>query len=91
MVFEEMDISFPVPPSCILRRNNLYPGGQWLPGAYLNSANLCLSLNGNRSLDDVAIIWRDEGYDALPVNTMTFKELRTKVWYNFFYIFFVFS
>ncbi|XP_042382139.1 probable acyl-activating enzyme 17, peroxisomal [Zingiber officinale] len=80
MVFEEMDISFPVPPSCILRCTNLYPGGQWLPGAYLNSASLCLSLNGNRNLDDVAIIWRDEGYDALPVNTMTFKELRTKVW-----------
>ncbi|XP_042418915.1 probable acyl-activating enzyme 17, peroxisomal [Zingiber officinale] len=80
MVFKEMDISFPVPPSCILQSHDSYPGGQWLPGACLNSASLCLSLNNKRGLNDVAIIWRDEGCDALPVNTMTFKELRTKVW-----------
>ncbi|WOK95424.1 putative acyl-activating enzyme 17, peroxisomal [Canna indica] len=80
MIFEEMDISFSVLPSCILHDHHSYPGGQWLPGAYLNSASLCLSVNDKRGLDDVVILWRDEGCDALPVHTMTLKELRTEVW-----------
>ncbi|CAL9057221.1 probable acyl-activating enzyme 17, peroxisomal [Musa acuminata AAA Group] len=80
MIFEEMGISFSVPPSCILRDHDSYPGGQWMPGAHLNAASLCLSLNDKRGLDDVVILWRDEGDDSLPVHTMTLKELRTQVW-----------
>lgn len=83
MIFEEMGISFSVPPSCILRDHDSYPGGQWMPGAHLNAASLCLSLNDKRGLDDVVILWRDEGDDSLPVHTMTLKELRTQVWYKF--------
>ncbi|XP_008782050.1 probable acyl-activating enzyme 17, peroxisomal [Phoenix dactylifera] len=79
MVFKEMSISFFVPPSCILHEHTSYPGGQWLPGAYLNCAANCLSLSDKRGLDDTMIIWRDEGYDALPVQQMTLKELHAEV------------
>lgn len=81
MVFKEMSISFSVPPSCILHEQASYPGGQWLPGAYLNCAANCLSLSDKRGLDDTMIIWREEGDDSLPVQQMTLKELHDKVWY----------
>ncbi|XP_031276844.1 probable acyl-activating enzyme 17, peroxisomal [Pistacia vera] len=82
-VLDEMNISFSVPPQCILRENAYgvaNPGGQWLPGAYLNPAKNCLSLKSGRSLDDIVIRWRDEGDDNLPVKSMNLKELRTEVW-----------
>nr|CAD1826672.1 unnamed protein product [Ananas comosus var. bracteatus] len=79
MIFEEMSIKFSAQPSCILRESDSYPGGQWLPGAYLNSAENCLILNGKRDADDVVVIWRDEGCDDMPVNRMTLKELRAEV------------
>ncbi|KAJ0986811.1 hypothetical protein J5N97_005167 [Dioscorea zingiberensis] len=79
MVLEEMRISFFVRPSCILQENTCFPGGQWLPGAVLNSAWNCLNLNDKRSMDDVVIIWRDEGDDSLPVHRMSLKELRAEV------------
>lgn len=90
MIFDEMNISFSVPPSCILREHTteegrvLYPGGQWLPGAVMNSAGSCLNLNGKKSLDGVMIKWRNEGDDDLPVNCLTLKELRAEVWYVIF-------
>lgn len=85
-VLDEMSISFSVPPQCILRdspfgeSHSSYPGGQWLPGAFLNPAENCLSLNSKRSLEDIAVIWRDEGDDILPVNRMTVREFRAEVW-----------
>ncbi|KAJ6794858.1 putative acyl-activating enzyme 17, peroxisomal [Iris pallida] len=79
MVFEEMCISFSVPPSCILREDSSFPGGQWLPGAYMNSAGNCLSLSDKRGPDSVVVVWRDEGSDSLPVNQMTLKELKEQV------------
>ncbi|KAJ7956550.1 acyl-activating enzyme 17 [Quillaja saponaria] len=85
-VLDEMNISFSVPPQCILRENPLgeshlsYPGGQWLPGAFFNPAKQCLSLNGKRSLNDTVVVWRDEGDDDLPVNRMALQELRSEVW-----------
>lgn len=85
IVLDELNISFSVPPSCILREHSLgeqssYPGGQWLPGALLNSAGNCLTSNGKRSPGDIAIKWRDEGDDDLPVKNMTLDELRQEVW-----------
>ncbi|XP_022135246.1 probable acyl-activating enzyme 17, peroxisomal [Momordica charantia] len=85
-MLDEMHITFSKPPHCILQMNDSTesqfssPGGQWLPGAVFNPAKDCLSLNENRSLDDVAIIWRDEGCDNLPVKRLTLGELRTDVW-----------
>lgn len=76
-----MNISFATSPECILRENPSYPGGQWLPGAYVNPAKNCLSLNKKRSLDDSVIVWRDEGDDQLTLQKMTLKELRSRVWY----------
>ena len=83
---DEMSVSFSLPPQCILRENPSHPGGQWLPGAHLNPAKNCLSLNGKRTLDDGMVIWRDEGDDKLPVRKMTLKELRTEVWYDSFHV-----
>lgn len=75
------------PPQCILRENLSgdghlsVPGGQWLPGACVNPAKNCLSLNCKRSLNDTMIIWRDEGKDDLPLKKMRLKELRAQIWY----------
>ncbi|KAI3684973.1 hypothetical protein L6452_34203 [Arctium lappa] len=85
-ILEEMSISFSVPPQRILvdepseKSQLLHPGGQWLPGAYVNPARNCLSLSSKRSLSDIAVIWRDEGNDEMPVNTMTVEKLRSEVW-----------
>lgn len=86
-ILDEMNISFSVPPKRILlddlseKSQLLHPGGQWLPGAYVNPARNCISLNNKRSLNDIAVVWRDEGNDEMPVNKMTFEELRSEVWY----------
>ncbi|KAL0381334.1 UNVERIFIED_CONTAM: putative acyl-activating enzyme 17, peroxisomal [Sesamum angustifolium] len=79
-LFDKMNISFSVPPVCILREDPTHPGGHWLPRATTNPANNCLSLNSERTLEDIAVIWRDEGGDELPINKMTLKELRKSVW-----------
>uniref|UniRef100_A0A0E0M0Q0 4-coumarate--CoA ligase n=1 Tax=Oryza punctata TaxID=4537 RepID=A0A0E0M0Q0_ORYPU len=79
MVFEEMGITFSVEPSCILRENDAYPGGEWLPGAVLNAAANCLIAKPGRNSDDVAIVWRDEGKDSEPLNFVALEELRKKV------------
>ncbi|KAK6773613.1 hypothetical protein RDI58_028851 [Solanum bulbocastanum] len=78
-ILEEMNISFSVPPECILRESPSHPGGQWLPGARVNPAKNCLSLRKS-TLSDVAIIWQTEGNDEAPVEKMTCQELRESVW-----------
>ncbi|XP_021761234.1 probable acyl-activating enzyme 17, peroxisomal isoform X1 [Chenopodium quinoa] len=79
-ILEEMGISFAKPPLCILNDSSSYPGGQWLPGCYLNPAEMCLSLNAKRNLDSIAVLWRDEGEDNMPIKKMTLQELRREVW-----------
>ncbi|XP_071903497.1 probable acyl-activating enzyme 17, peroxisomal isoform X2 [Coffea arabica] len=79
-IFDEMNISFSVSPERILVENSSCPGGQWLPGAYINPAKNCLNVNKKRNLDDVVILWRDEGDDELPLQKMTLMELRSRVW-----------
>ncbi|MFS7911988.1 putative acetate--CoA ligase [Helianthus anomalus] len=85
-ILDGMSVSFSVPPNCILvddpsqESQLLHPGGQWLPGAYVNPAGNCLNLNSKRKSSDIAVIWRDEGDDESPVNKMTFEKLRSEVW-----------
>ncbi|XP_023767126.1 probable acyl-activating enzyme 17, peroxisomal [Lactuca sativa] len=85
-ILVEMNISFSVPPKAILvddpseETQLLHPGGRWLPGAYVNPAGNCLSLSSKRISSDIAVIWRNEGDDETPVNTMTFEKLRSEVW-----------
>ncbi|KAG6413779.1 hypothetical protein SASPL_126493 [Salvia splendens] len=79
-LFVKMGIRFSTPPECILREDPAEPGGIWLPSATSNPANNCLTLSDQRTLDDVAVIWRDEGDDELPLNKMSIKELRASVW-----------
>ncbi|KAJ0786070.1 putative acetate--CoA ligase [Helianthus annuus] len=85
-ILDEMSVSFSVPPNRILvddpsqESQLLHPGGQWLPGAYVNPAGNCLNLNSKRNSSDIAVIWRDEGDDESPVNKMRFEKLRSEVW-----------
>ena len=91
-ILDELNILFSVPPKCVLDRDRSgdNPGGNWLPGAYLNPARNCLSSSSKRrSDDDVVIRWRNEGSDDLPVNAMTLLELRSQVWYENFSSFLV--
>ncbi|KAL3824700.1 hypothetical protein ACJIZ3_020729 [Penstemon smallii] len=81
-VLEKMNVSFSVPPQCILQVDDpTNPGGHWLPCAQTNPAKNCLSLTGGKSLDDIALIWRGEGDNEEAVNKMTLKELREFVWH----------
>ncbi|CAA6670649.1 unnamed protein product [Spirodela intermedia] len=77
--FQRFSASNPQCAHLYSKRRQFTPWGQWLPGAVLNAAGNCLNLNGKRRLDDVVIIWRDEGYDSSPVNHITLNELRTEV------------
>ncbi|KAL8474799.1 hypothetical protein ACS0TY_031292 [Phlomoides rotata] len=79
-LFGKMNICFSSPPECILREDSTHPGGNWLPSATTNPASNCLSLNAQRTLEDIAVLWRDEGDDDVSVNKMTIKELRASVW-----------
>ncbi|XP_076881359.1 putative acyl-activating enzyme 17, peroxisomal [Bidens hawaiensis] len=85
-ILDEMSVSFSVPPNRILvddpsEESQLsHPGGQWLPGAYVNPAGNCLNLDSKRKSSDIAVIWRDEGNDDSPVNILTFEKLRSEVW-----------
>lgn len=86
-ILDELNIKFSVPPKCVLEKDTSgdNPGGNWLPGAYLNPARNCLGNNGSkRSSDEVVIQWRNEGSDDLPINAMTLLELRSQVWYEKF-------
>lgn len=76
-----MNISFSVPPQCIVREDPDYPGGHWLPCAQTNPAKNCLSVKDENDKDDIALVWRDEGADEESLNKMTFEELRAAVWY----------
>ncbi|CAA0815311.1 Probable acyl-activating enzyme 17- peroxisomal [Striga hermonthica] len=78
-LFEEMKVSFSVPPKRILCEDPSHPGGKWLPGATINPAKSCLT-GAKWNLTDTAVMWRDETDDELLVNKMTLKELRTTVW-----------
>lgn len=84
-----MNVSFSVPPQCILCEDTSHPGGKWLPGARLNPAKHCLSLNGKRTSNDIALIWRNEGEDEAPLGKMTLEELRSEVWYASLFVEFI--
>ncbi|GFP84517.1 probable acyl-activating enzyme 17 peroxisomal [Phtheirospermum japonicum] len=79
ILFEKMNVLFSAPPECILHEVPSHLGGQWLPCATTNPANNCLSVV-KRTVEDIAVIWRDEADDELPVNKMSLKELRASVW-----------
>lgn len=78
-----MNISFSIPPKCILNEESSFSNGEspWLCGAFVNPARNCLALNEKRTLNDTVIVWRDEWDDDMPVNKITLKELRSEVWY----------
>lgn len=78
LVFSELNVTYFSPPSCILDTTSSIPGGEWLPNALLNAAQLCLwpSLDGKRNDKNTAIIWRREGTKNL--NRVSLRELRER-------------
>ncbi|KAL3691885.1 hypothetical protein R1sor_005536 [Riccia sorocarpa] len=81
-VLGEMSVYFHQAPRCILEDSDeKMEGGVWLPESVLNIAHCALSPHPRigKTDDSVAIIWRDEGSDDLPVKSLTLGELRAKV------------
>ncbi|KAI3706318.1 hypothetical protein L6452_23971 [Arctium lappa] len=86
IILEKLSIRFHQPPKCILDNSDESKhGGTWLPGSVLNIAECCLlsTSEPNKENESVAIVWRDERFDNSEVNTMTLKELRHQVMYDF--------
>ncbi|XP_021771939.1 probable acyl-activating enzyme 18, peroxisomal [Chenopodium quinoa] len=82
LVLKELSIWFRQPPRRILDdTDKSKPGGTWFPGAVLNIAECCLlPISHPRKMDSsVAIVWRAEGADHLPVQQLTLKQLREQV------------
>lgn len=82
LVFKELSIIFHKSPRCILNTSDKFrPGGIWLPGSVVNVAESCLSTKEsiNKTDDNIAIVWREEGRDEYPLNKMTLREVRARV------------
>lgn len=83
IVLKEIAILFHTPPRCILdtTTHNSKQGGTWLPGSLLNIAECCLLPTSypRKHENDVAVLWRDEGFDDSPVNHITLKDFRQQV------------
>lgn len=82
LVLKELSVWFREPPRRILDdTDNSKPGGTWFPGAVLNIAECCLLPTSHpRKMDNsLAIVWREEGADDLPVHQLTVKQLREQV------------
>ncbi|KAL2930662.1 putative acyl-activating enzyme 18 peroxisomal [Bienertia sinuspersici] len=83
LILKELSVWFRKPPRCILDDtvDNSRPGGTWFPGALLNISECCLlPTTSPRKMDNsLAIVWRQEGADHLPVSPFTLKELRLQV------------
>lgn len=84
MVLKELSVWFREAPRRILDdTDSSKPGGTWFPGALLNISECCLlPTSYPRKMDNsLAIVWREEGADDLPVCQLTLKQLREQVMY----------
>jgi hypothetical protein len=84
LVLKEFSFWFHEAPRCILdETDNSKHGGRWFPGALLNIAECCLLPTSHlRKMENsMAIVWKEEGADDLPIHQMTLKELREQVMY----------
>uniref|UniRef100_A0A1D1Z1X9 4-coumarate--CoA ligase n=1 Tax=Anthurium amnicola TaxID=1678845 RepID=A0A1D1Z1X9_9ARAE len=82
IVLQELSVKFQEGPRCILDTSSEFKhGATWLPGSILNIAECCLlPMNSTKKTDDsTVIIWRNEGEDDLPVNSLSLKELQNQV------------
>ncbi|KAL2940710.1 putative acyl-activating enzyme 18 peroxisomal [Bienertia sinuspersici] len=83
LVLKELSVWFRSPPRRILDDtiDNSKPGGTWFPGALLNISECCLMPTAHpRKMDtSLAIVFRQEGADHLPVSHFTLKQLRLQV------------
>lgn len=82
LILKELSIWFREPPRRILdETDKSKPGGTWFPGAVLNISECCLVPTSHpRKMDNsLAIVWREEGADDLPVSQLTLKQLRQQV------------
>ncbi|XP_010673494.2 probable CoA ligase CCL12 isoform X1 [Beta vulgaris subsp. vulgaris] len=82
LVLKELSVWFREAPRRILDdTDSSIPGGTWFPGALLNISECCLlPTSYPRKMDNsLAIVWREEGADDLPVCQLTLKQLREQV------------
>lgn len=77
-VWADESLVFHQQPRCFLDTSKL-PGGAWLPGAQLNVAECCLTAKGAKSDSSIAIVYRDEGDEELPVRRLTLSQFRANV------------
>ncbi|MQM10171.1 hypothetical protein Taro_043060 [Colocasia esculenta] len=82
IILQELSIKFQEGPRCVLDTSNKFGHRDlWLPDSILNIAECCLlpGTSTRKTDEGVAIIWRNEGEDDLPVNSLSLKELREQV------------
>uniref|UniRef100_A0A7I4DQI2 AMP-dependent synthetase/ligase domain-containing protein n=1 Tax=Physcomitrium patens TaxID=3218 RepID=A0A7I4DQI2_PHYPA len=80
LVWEHQSLIFHQHPRCFLDTSDeANQGGVWLPGAHLNVAECCLAAKGSKTDSSIAIMYRNEGEDDLPVREITLSQLRADV------------
>ncbi|XP_068652699.1 probable CoA ligase CCL12 isoform X2 [Aristolochia californica] len=82
IVLKQLSVQFYKNPICILDTTDRSKhGGTWFPGSVLNVAECCLLPMKSLGKEDssIAIVWRAEGEDDLPVNMLQLKDLRAQV------------
>ncbi|KAG9456398.1 hypothetical protein H6P81_000906 [Aristolochia fimbriata] len=82
IVLKQLSVQFRKNPICVLDRGDSSKhNGTWFPGSVLNIAECCLLPMKSIGKEDssIAILWRDEGEDHLPVNKLLLKDLREQV------------
>ncbi|KAG0500630.1 hypothetical protein HPP92_000702 [Vanilla planifolia] len=82
IVMKELSVIFRDKPKAILDTSDkLKEGGALFPGAVLNITECCLlpSNSPKKTDESLVMLWRNEGFDDLPVNSLSLKELREQV------------
>ncbi|KAG0631382.1 hypothetical protein M758_1G249200 [Ceratodon purpureus] len=75
LLWEEESVVFHKHWRCFLDESS----GEWVPGAHLNAAECCLAAKGSKSDSSIAIVYRNEGEDDLPVQQLTLSQFRANV------------
>lgn len=77
-VWEHQSLMFHERPRCVLDKST----GLWLPGARLNAAECCLV---SKPDSFIAVVYRNEGEDELPLQRLTLAQFRANVRYGYGY------
>ncbi|KAG0592479.1 hypothetical protein KC19_1G255400 [Ceratodon purpureus] len=75
LLWEEESVVFHKHWRCFLDESS----GEWVPDAHLNAAECCLAAKGSKSDSSIAVVYRNEGEDDLPVQQLTLSQFRANV------------